>query len=163
MNTKKRILFTVYCLLLIWIILFKLSFSLQDFKELHGVSSLNLIPFYYKSAAGFQFTETFQNLLIFIPFGIYTKMLDYDNKKAILIGFVFSLSLEMCQLLFQIGATDITDLITNTSGTAIGVYLYKLFVKLFKTKRNADSILIVLSSVTTILFVSLLLLTILSN
>lgn len=90
-------------------------------------------------------------------------MLDYDNKKAILIGFVFSLSLEMCQLLFQIGATDITDLITNTSGTAIGVYLYKLFVKLFKTKRNADSILIVLASVTTILFVSLLLLTILSN
>ncbi len=40
-----KILLGIYAVLLIWIILFRLNFSLAG---IHRVRELNLIPFYYK-------------------------------------------------------------------------------------------------------------------
>ena len=42
-----KILFGIYTLLLIWIILFKASFSINEFIGLTKMRSINLIPFYY--------------------------------------------------------------------------------------------------------------------
>lgn len=50
MNKNKKItitLFEVYILLLIWIILFKTSFSVSEIIDLSKERSTNLIPFYY--------------------------------------------------------------------------------------------------------------------
>lgn len=120
MNDNKKtnlikVLFVIYCLLIVWIILFKFSLSLNDIFVLDKIRKINLIPFYYSNEIGFNFhfKEVLDNLLIFIPFGIYLKMLNKDNKKIILFGFVFSLALKICQFIFKIGATDVIDLITN--------------------------------------------------
>ena len=68
------VLFLIYLALLVWIILLKLQFSLQD---LDTGRSVNLIPFYYDKEIGtaFHLKEVLENLLIFVPMGIYLQML----------------------------------------------------------------------------------------
>ena len=64
------LLFAVYLALLIWIILFKLEFSISVLKTNR---SINLIPFYYENeiGMGFHLKEVLENAVIFIPLGIY--------------------------------------------------------------------------------------------
>ena len=119
-----KILFAIYCFLLVWIILFRLSFSIQDIIGLDKIRSINLIPFYYSNEVNSHFKEVIENLLIFIPFGVYLRMINKNNKIIILYGFLLSLALEISQFIFKLGASDITDLITNTLGTTIGVLGY---------------------------------------
>ena len=154
------ILFFIYCVLLVWIILFKLSFSLNDLDKIRKV---NLIPFYYKSKVSFHLSEVIQNVLIFVTLGIYLKMLGTNNKKSILIGFSASLLLETSQYVLSVGVTDITDLITNTLGTIVGVLCYNILKKLFKTKEKTNKILEILALVVTILFLLLMGLIIITN
>ena len=138
-NDKKlnlvKILFGIYCILIVWIILFKFSLSINDITGLDKIRNINLIPFYYSNEVSGHFKEVLENLLIFIPFAIYLKMLNKDNEKIILYGLIFSLVLEISQFIFKLGATDITDLITNSMGTVIGVYFYILLEKIFKNSK----------------------------
>ena len=73
-NCLATILFLIYLALLVWIILFKLQFSISDLDK---VRSINLIPFHYDKEAGaaFHLTEVLENFLIFVPMGIYLQML----------------------------------------------------------------------------------------
>ncbi|MEG1265437.1 MAG: VanZ family protein, partial [Myroides sp.] len=78
MNNKKMnfflpLLFIIYITLLIWIIVFKLQFSIS---ELDTVRSINLIPFHYDNEIGVRFhlTEILENIAIFAPLGIYLFM-----------------------------------------------------------------------------------------
>ncbi|MFK4934083.1 VanZ family protein [Lactococcus formosensis] len=57
-----------------------------------------------------------------------------ENGGAI---FLVSLFVEILQFIFGIGATDITDIITNTSGGLIGLLLYHAFQK---NERRQDVI-----------------------
>ena len=166
-NDKKlnlvKILFGIYCILIVWIILFKFSLSINDITGLDKIRNINLIPFYYSNEVSGHFKEVLDNLLIFIPFAIYLKMLNKDNKKIILYGLIFSLVLEISQFIFKLGATDITDLITNSMGTVIGVYFYILLEKIFKNREKINRVLKILALIGTILLCLLLLLLIISN
>ncbi len=73
-NCLATILFLIYLALLVWIILFKLQFSISDLDK---VRSINLIPFHYDKKVGtaFHLTEVLENFLIFVPMGIYLQML----------------------------------------------------------------------------------------
>ena len=56
----------------------------------------------------------------------------YRNPlKIFMIGFGFSLSIELCQL-FNRRNTDIDDLMMNTLGAVIGYFIWKLTKRLFK-------------------------------
>lgn len=158
-----KILFGIYCILMVWIILFKFSLSINDIIGLNKIRNINLIPFYYPNEVSGHFKEVLENLLIFIPFGIYLKMLNKDNKKIIIYGLIFSLVLEISQFIFKLGATDITDLITNSMGTVIGVYFYILLEKIFKNREKINKVLKILALIGTILLCLLLLLLIISN
>ena len=63
-NCLATILFLIYLALLVWIILFKLQFSISDLDK---VRSINLIPFHYDKEVGaaFHLTEVLENFLIF--------------------------------------------------------------------------------------------------
>ena len=150
MKKTTHILFTIYLFLIIWIILFKLSVSIE---QLPHFRSFNLIPFYYPNETTYQIKEVLENMIIFIPFGLYLKTLNINSERTVFLGFLLSLSLELSQYIFCIGASDITDLITNTTGVLVGVGLYYLLKKIFKEKTN--KIILVLASIITILFVSL--------
>ena len=69
------------------------------------------------------------NITMFIPIGIvfpivYKKL--NTSVKALAAGIVFSLLIEILQLLFYERTTDIDDLIMNSSGYVIGYVIYFL-------------------------------------
>ena len=168
MKEKKNInlidvLFIIYCVLLVWIILFKLSFTISDILNLIKPRTINFIPFYSSCEVKFHLKEVIENFIIFIPVGIYFKMFNKSNRQVMLYGFIFSLVLEISQFVFGLGATDITDIITNTSGTILGVLGYLILVKLFKNKDKINNILKILALIVTILFCSLIALLLVSN
>lgn len=139
--------FILYLLLLTWIIIFKCRFSLDSLKR---ASTINFIPFKTNDIIN-GFHETFLNLLVFIPLGIYVKLV--FKKQSIIKSMFFisaiSLLYETTQYIFHIGISDITDVMMNSLGGLIGVVaitlLYKLFEHFVKDKENLDKILGIIS------------------
>lgn len=107
-----------YCLLLLYVVMVKIpgrtAVNLNPFAL---INDLMTIPFYPIS-----------NFLFFVPVGFF---LGYVFRKKIprmlfLAGFIVSVILELIQLIFQIGIFDVTDIILNGGGFAIGVWLFVL-------------------------------------
>ena len=157
-----RILFAIYFLILVWILLFKMSFSLD---ELYKDRSINIIPFMGSVVVNgrIYINEIIDNILVFIPLGIYICMLkeDWSILRKISVGFFISLGIEVLQFILAIGATDITDLIGNTLGGIIGIGVFYLFSKVFKNKTN--KIINILALIVTILLVSMISILLLAN
>lgn len=136
-NIFTRVLFVLYLILLTWIILFKLSLSPWNLDHFR---SLNLIPF----GAALQINgrlglyEIVYNMLFFVPVGVFLCMLWPQMKawKKILLSAGLSLLYEVLQYVFAIGASDVTDLIDNTLGGALGVMIYMGLHRLLKGKTN---------------------------
>ena len=75
--------------------------------------------------------DTMLNVILFVPLGFFLPLLykKYHHiKPVILIGFLFSLSVEIFQM-FDWGSSDINDLITNTAGVCLGYLIYCLLAK----------------------------------
>ena len=131
-----RGLLALYLVILIWLVLFKLQYNILSVFNYHH-RSLNLIPFAAPSIVNGSVREMIDNVIIFIPFGL---LLNVNFKK---VGFlpkfayilVFSLTAELIQFIFAIGATDITDVITNTVGGFLGLKLYGLSNKYINNKK----------------------------
>ena len=151
------VLFLIYLILLVWIILFKLQFSIHD---LDMVRSVNFIPFYYDKEIGTEFhlKEVFENLLIFVPMGIYLQMLlpkgRFHGKLAVITG--TSLLLETAQYVLVIGRSDITDLLTNTTGGLLGLALYCIIARLLRNRERADKLFLVLAVIASVIVIGLL-------
>lgn len=137
MRSKKLTvgLLIVYLVALTWIILFKFQLSFTDFGH---IRSINLIPFAGSVIINGKIyvREIIENVLAFIPFGVLIGML-WEKKsvfKKIVPVFAVSLLFETFQYIFALGATDITDLITNTLGGLIGIGIFFVFSKVFQEK-----------------------------
>lgn len=133
-----RAVVIVYLLTLTWLVLFKLTFHFSAILQYHH-RSLNLVPFAAPSIVNGEINngEMIANCLIFIPFGLLLCT-NFKNLRAgtkLFIIFSYSLAAEILQYLLAIGATDITDLITNTSGGAIGLILYATTNRYIPTKK----------------------------
>lgn len=153
MKLLSKALFAVYLLILLWLVLFKLSFNLSLISDYQR--SINLIPFVFLSEQG-NLREMIYNCAVFIPFGL---LLSVNFKRA---GFwrklayvlIFSFSAEAAQFVFAIGASDITDLITNTFGGFLGLILYDLGSKFIKNEK-LDRFIVIAGTVLLALFVLL--------
>lgn len=164
MHSKKLSigLFSFYCVALTWIILFKFSFSLEELPHLRNI---NLIPFTESVIVNgkIDFSEIFQNLFAFIPFGVLISTI--LEKKSFLTkllpAFLVSLIFESLQFLFSLGASDITDVITNTLGGLIGIAIFVALKNVFK--RNYKTIINTVSLIFAILFSGLILILFLAN
>lgn len=164
-NNGKQItilLFCIYLLALTWIILLKMALpgdSLPHFR------SVNLIPFGDSMIVNHHiaYDEIIQNILAFVPLGIYISMLfpKFSLFQKLLPASALSLGYEILQFIFSIGASDIMDWIGNTFGALIGIGVYVVFQKLFHTRTNL--IFNVLAAIATMGMSSLILLLILSN
>jgi glycopeptide antibiotics resistance protein len=135
-----RGLLAFYLVILTWLVLFKLQYNIFSVFHYH-YTSLNLIPF----AAPGSTREMVDNILIFIPFGL---LLDVNFKKvgfSLKVALVLALSLtfEFIQFIFAIGATDITDVITNTVGGVLGLELYGVCNRFMNSKKLDWVILLV--------------------
>lgn len=149
-----RVLLVLYLLFLSWLVLFKLTFSFSALLNYHH-RSLNLVPFAAPSIVNgkINYGEMIGNCLFFIPFGVLLnlnfKKVSFLRKLASVL--LFSLTVEIIQYIFAIGASDITDVITNTLGGFLGLELYSLSNKYIKDKK-LDRVII---SVGTLLLVLL--------
>lgn len=157
-NNLTKALFIIYLIALCWILLFKLGvrFSYMDHR------SVNFIPFReaLRSNGKINTPETILNVLIFVPFGIYTGIL-FKRWTWINKIFFFSLSslmFEGLQFMLRIGAFDITDIITNTIGGAIGLMVFEVIEKLFSDSVKAQKFINIIAAIGTIFMVSLLVL-----
>lgn len=89
--------------------------------------------------------ENIGNIILFFPLGVaisYSKL--GKLKRAVLLGFLVSLFIEMLQLIFSLGTFEIDDLIHNTIGTVIGFIISKKVNKNFEIKLNGGSIRIII-------------------
>lgn len=93
----------------------------------------------------------------------YSSKKVLENKKIIFLGFILSFTLETIQFIFSIGASDITDIITNTIGTIVGLFLYLILEKCLKDKTKTNQILNILGMIGSVLFIFLILLLIIGN
>ena len=78
--------------------------------------------------------DTILNVILFIPLGFFLPLLykKYNRvNRVALTGVLLSISIEIVQM-FGMGSTDINDLITNTVGTCLGYYIYKVVFKLVR-------------------------------
>lgn len=144
-----RSLLALYLLVLTWLVLFKLHFDIsQVFNEYYR--NINLIPFAQPSVINGQtnYGEMVLNAVFFVPFGLLLnttfKKPGFLPKLAVI--FFYSVIVELIQYILAIGATDITDVITNTGGGFIGLLLYELCRKII-AEKILDRIIVVLGIV----------------
>ena len=137
MNTKKEKVFAyvvmgIYLLFLCWLILFKLADSIDKIPSMRGI---NLIPFHYDQLSNTRFhqMEVLYNVLVFVPAGFFFSAFGKGKvTSGIIASAMLSLCFEILQWIFALGASDITDFITNTAGGALGTFLFFAMGKLFK-------------------------------
>ena len=147
MKSKKitLALMLFYLLVLIWVIVFKMEFSIKDFPQIRNI---NLIPFSQPVIVNGKadISEIILNVLAFIPYGLFLHTL--MDKKSIL---------RKILIIFAIGASDITDIISNTLGGMVGLVISILMAKLLKDNwvKSINIISIVCAALLTALFVIL--------
>ncbi|MCR4679862.1 MAG: VanZ family protein [Lachnospiraceae bacterium] len=80
------------------------------------------------------------NICMFVPFGLLLPMgLKWFRKcyRTYVAGFLFSLLIELSQMIFKIGIFEPDDLLDNTLGAIIGFGLFLVLFKLYaKEKAN---------------------------
>ena len=106
-----------------------------------------------------------ENLLIFVPMGIYLQMLLPKRRlhiKLIIIAGT-SLLLEALQYVLAIGRSDITDLLTNTAGGLLGLVLYCIVARLLGNRVRADKLFLILAVIVSAIVIGLLALILLMN
>ena len=143
------IAFAIYLLLLVWVVIFKTQIGLISFS-IHGWRApINLIPFGQPlmSNGRIDLSDMIYIVIAFIPLGLFISMLRSPKKGwiAVLIGFLLSVLFETVQYVFRIGSADITDVIMNTAGTAIGVLLFMLLRRLLKDRTEKVLSIVILT------------------
>lgn len=141
--------FIFYVLFVVWQILFKYSTPLQLFGNREYFRSVNIIPFNDIINGNFNKLDIVGNVILFIPLGIYLNIINPTSKISnniyIIIG--TSLGFECIQYILGLGATDTTDIITNSVGGLIGIGIYKVIEKLFKNKVKVKNFVTICSTV----------------
>lgn len=132
---RTLVLAIIYLVTLVWIVLFK---TVEPWKigELDRMRRINLIPFTYDTEAPFHLSEVLLNVAVFVPFGVLLTMLGVRPAPTVALGAGFSLIMESLQYALRIGASDVTDLITNTAGTAFGVGAYLLLSRIVRDREK---------------------------
>jgi glycopeptide antibiotics resistance protein len=103
-----------------------------------GGNSTHLVPLVLLTPQ--ELTTSLLNILLFVPFGVGLPFITvFRLKKVVIIGALFSVSIEILQLVTGLMAhitfrvADINDVIFNTLGVVIG---YLLFIEIVRTYRN---------------------------
>lgn len=156
-NCFVTILFLIYLALLVWIILFKLQFSISDLDKMRSV---NFIPFYYDKEIGvaFHLTELLENVLIFVPMGIYLQMLLPKVKLYVKIMMIAGTSflLETMQYILAVGRSDITDVLTNATGGLLGIAVYSIVARLIGNRIKVNRLFSILAGIVSVVVIGLL-------
>jgi glycopeptide antibiotics resistance protein len=163
-NKLTKVLFVIYLIALLWIIVFKFDIP---FSKLGYMRNINLIPFSQPLIlnGNLNFKEIVMNAVIFIPLGIYVEVLFKKWAVGRKISFIFIISFicELSQYILGIGASDITDIITNVFGGIVGIVMYIGLIKIVENGVKAQKFINVIATIGTILMTLLLSLLVIYN
>lgn len=112
-----------------WQLVFNFNRPLSDVNLVFMKETWKLV--YAPSRLDF-FYNSFGNILCLVPFGILFPIVFSKKQsfvKTVLIGMLFSISIETLQFLLETGVSDIDDVFFNTCGTILGYLIYRLFRK----------------------------------
>jgi glycopeptide antibiotics resistance protein len=144
-------------LALIWIIVFKMSFS---FAEGDLMRSVNLVPYSAPMRIGGEivYEEIIFNALAFLPFGLYAEILfkKWNIFQKTMLFLLVSVSFEVIQYIFAIGVSDITDVINNVLGGIAGVLIYKGIEKILNSRHQTHKFVNLIAAAGTLLVLVLL-------
>ncbi|MDR1393758.1 MAG: VanZ family protein [Bifidobacteriaceae bacterium] len=119
------VLFAVYGVVLIAVVIFKLPFRMVSLGD--SVRAINLVPLSgsFDIQGRLAWEEIVYNSAVFVPFGVYVSVLArWSAAKRIAVAAGLSIIFEVSQFAFGIGVLDITDVISNTAGAAVGLSLH---------------------------------------
>lgn len=142
-----RIFFAIYMALLVYFLLLSDSFGRGNGYEDYNC---NLVPFreimrFIKYYEYIDFPSVVINLLgnvvAFMPFGALIRWV--VNRKtrwyqATAYTFLFSLCVELLQLVAKVGVFDVDDLILNTLGGLMGFWIYYLLLLINRRRERHD-------------------------
>ncbi|WP_105114293.1 VanZ family protein [Streptococcus suis] len=141
MQTRKisMFLFLTYLLLLTWMIVFKMDLSILAGR--YSAAQINLIPLAGTAVYDgvLNFPEILFNVVSFIPFGIYMEILFRKASWTVnlLVILLVSLAFEVVQYILLLGIADITDLLANGLGGAIGINIMYVLTSIWHEKTYA--------------------------
>lgn len=140
-------------------LMFDLFFRINIISSSNGISrSYNLIPFktIWDYASGNIYVSKSMvrynilgNIAVIIPYGLYLQVL-LKNKvfgKSLWIIIGTSVSIEIIQYIFGLGAADVDDVILNVCGGVIGIIGYKVLRKLFREESKTKTAITLISLV----------------
>lgn len=128
------VVFGVYLVGLVWLVLWKLH---EPYVSADPSHTIKLIPFVRTATFGASAPkEVLANVAVFVPFGVFAGLLARGGFAPIALGAWLSLALESAQFITGVGVFDTTDLITNTSGTVVGVILAVLTRRAWEPPRR---------------------------
>lgn len=168
-------IFVFYLIIFLSIIIFKYVSPSELINADRAIfRSVNLIPLHtikgyllgtFEVSRSTSLKNVFGNIILFIPLGIYLQLFTKHKKiLANLLGvFVISLSFEVVQYIFAIGASDIDDILLNCMGGLIGILLYKLMITLIKDDNKVRTTITIFSSIIGIPLFGLMILLFISN
>ena len=80
------------------------------------------------------------NVMLYVPIGIMMPTLLRSYSKAVISGFLFSVIVNLLQLITTVGAFELDDIFHNTIGMIVGCVLCyrlrKLYWKRWKAKQQ---------------------------
>lgn len=81
------------------------------------------------------------NILLFVPLGYLVEVLmpNWKSRYVTLLGCVCSIAIELMQYFFKMGFFETDDILYNTLGTAIGVWIWHLQSKRLN-KQNSNEL-----------------------
>ena len=118
-------LFALYAALLVWTVVWKLE---PPYIGAGEPRAIKLVPFVQTREAGASAPlEVLANLMLFMPFGAYLGLLRPRRwASSLAIATAASLAMESAQYLLVVGMPDVTDVLVNATGGAIGLMLVSL-------------------------------------
>lgn len=115
MTTKRsqKAILVLYILFILWVTLF--SRTPRTERIVKGL--------FWEVRMGY-WLDIVLNILLFIPLGF---LLGEKSWKAVLVGFLLSLFIELTQYFLLLGYCEADDVLNNTIGTFVGFGMFRLF------------------------------------
>jgi glycopeptide antibiotics resistance protein len=121
------------------------------FLKSYGGTGINLIPFkdiahdLAQTSGNILYSNTFINILLFIPFGFYLNIIREKTSILCKLGIllVIPVIIEILQYITNSGISDIDDVILNFAGELIGMFLLFVLERLYTLirKNNKEKLL----------------------
>lgn len=156
MTTRARLETVVICTVFAVYAVFALKLLLFS-RPPGSERSLNLIPFasisHYlfdgsSGARRFTFGNVVGNVLLFVPLGAYLSVLTKTTvARTMVIVASASVTVEIIQGVFALGASDIDDVILNCLGGFLGIQLFLLLRVILRDRARVRTVVAALSVV----------------